>query len=109
MFMVDGERTVKLSKTVAFWIFNLGRRLVREGVGNAGWDPRVPITDFLNDDDAPGFIDEFELGTPGYSWAEAAISLIRFLVGVVANEFGPELPFEPRLLIDDQENIEWHL
>jgi len=103
--MVDGERTVRLSKSVAFWVFSLGRRLVREGTGLLQWDPRYPMLteDYLSNDDAPGFIDQFELGTPSYAWAEACLMLIRFLVGVVANEYGPELPFDPQLFNEDEE------
>ena len=89
-------RMVTISMATARWLFEIGRRLVREGTGNYRWDPR---DEYLIEQDenteGVGYIEEFELGTPQYAWAEAMIMVLRTLVATVAYQVGDELPMTP--------------
>lgn len=82
---------MRVSKSTALWLFSLGRRLVREGTGNPGWDPRF-LENLDNESVLPGFIHDIPGNSRLYAWCEACIMLIRTLVAIAADELGDNIP-----------------
>lgn len=82
---------VNIARSVALWIFSLGRRLVQEGTGT-NWDPRYLDSGFAEVDEQPGFMDELPMGSPSYAWADACVMLIRTIVAICADQLGDVIP-----------------